>query len=499
MHFLGIDIGTSAVKAVLVDESQTVVAEASVAVATQQPRPGWSEQDPEEAWRGSEAAVAKLRAANPDAMHDVAAIGLSGQMHGAILLDDHDRPIRPAILWNDGRATEECAELAAAVPDLPRIAGVLAMPGFTAPKIRWLARHEPEHFAHTRRIVLAKDLVRLRMTGEAATDMTDAAGTLFLDEAARAWSPAIVTAAGLDMTQMPTVMEGSAPSGRLRPAVAAAWGIGRPVVVAAGAGDAAAGAIGIGAVEEGDSFLSLGTSAQLFVTRDRYEPKPETLVHAFAHALPGRWFEMAAMLNGAVCLDWVARLIGVKDIAALVASVAERFRGPARVVFLPYLAGERTPHNDPEARGGFFGLEYATGPLDLAQAVLEGIVFSFIDAQLALQAAGRPATPVLAVGGGARSRFWLKLIASGLGQPVLVAAGADTGPAFGAARLARLALSGATASELCRKPGAVETVAPDAGLHAAYRERFAIFRDLYSVVRGSSRAATADRPPAARR
>ena len=269
--------------------------------------------------------VASLSAAAPVEFRGIAAVGLSGQMHGALLLDAADAVIRPAIIWNDGRAVGECRALETAVPGLPDIAGVLAMPGFTAPKVLWLKRNEPQAFARARRVILAKDYVRLRLTGEFATDMADAAGTLYLDEAKRAWSTPILAASGITPSMMPRLLEGSAVSGTLRPEIRAGWGLEREVVVAAGAGDAAAGAIGIGAIAEGDTFISLGTSSQYFVTRERYEPKPETLIHAFAHALPGRWFEMAAMLNGASVLDWAARFLGA-DIPNLLAAHRGAFR-----------------------------------------------------------------------------------------------------------------------------------------------------------------------------
>jgi xylulokinase len=292
MRLLGLDIGTSAVKAVLVDESEAVIAEASAPLSTTQPRPGWSEQNPEDWWRATEAAIASVKGAAPDVLRRVEAVGLSGQMHGAVILDEADAPIRPAILWNDGRATAECAALEAEVPGLATITGVIAMPGFTAPKLRWLRDHEPASFSRTRKILLAKDFVRLRLSGESATDMCDAAGTLLLDEAARDWSDAVIAATGLTRAAMPHLLEGSAPSGTLRPGILAEWGIDHLVTVAAGAGDAAAGAIGNGAIDDGDAFISLGTSAQFFVTRNRYEPKPETLIHAFAMPSPAagsRW------------------------------------------------------------------------------------------------------------------------------------------------------------------------------------------------------------------
>jgi xylulokinase len=498
MVFLGIDIGTSAVKAVLVDEHEKVVGEATAPVPSAEPRPGWSEQNPEDWWNATETAVGAVRRGAPDAFRAVAAIGLSGQMHGVTLLDGHDVPIRPSIIWNDGRGVEECAELEAAVPGLPYIAGVIAMPSFTAPKLRWLGRHEPQSLARARRIPLAKDYVRLRLTGEFATDMGDAAGSLLLDEAKRDWSAPILAAAGIESAVLPRLLEGSMPSGRLRAAIRRDWGVERDVVVAAGAADAAAGAIGIGAIGEGDSFISLGTSAQYFVTRERYEPKPETLIHAFAHALPRRWFEMAAMLNGAGPLSWAARTFGIDDIAAMLEEVEARFRGPSRIICLPYLAGERTPLNDPDVRGALFGLDRDAGKADILQAVLEGAAFSLMDAQLALKAAGRSAAPVSLVGGGARSRFWMKLIASAIGLPVLRHAGSEKGPAFGAARLGRLALTGEAPETVCAKPPVIETIEPDPQLGEAYRERFETYRRLYRALRPAP-TPRADRRPAARR
>jgi xylulokinase len=248
-------------------------------------------------------------------------------------------------------------------------------------------------------------------------------------------------------------------------------------------------------VEEGDSFISLGTSAQIFVTRDRYAPKTAMLIHAFAHALPGRWFEQAALLNGAAALDWVARLLGT-DVGTLIASVEANFSRPSRVMFLPYLAGERTPLNDPEARGVFAHLEYVTEPSDLAQAVMEGIAFSLIDGQRAFGEATRDAIPM--IGGGARSRFFVRLIASALGRPIQLVAGGEAGPAFGAARLARLALTGEAVAAVCRRPVIAETIDPEPELQARYAERFVTFGALYRALR-RARSATADRHPAGTR
>ena len=489
MTFLGIDIGTSAVKAVLVDEDEQLLAEAEVALAISRPQPLWSEQAPDDWWLATRVVLAELRRTAPAAFAAARGIGLSGQMHGAVVLDATDRPLRPAILWSDGRAQAECRALAERVPEVGWIAGVPPMPGFTAPKLLWLAAHEPDRFARIARVVPAKDYVRLKLTDAFATDPVDAAGTLWLDEARRAWSDAIVAATGLALGQLPRVVEGSEPAGALTREVAGDLGLPAGIPVAAGAGDAAAGAIGIGAVEDGDAFISLGTSAQYFVTTTTYRPAPDRLIHAYCHGVPRRWYQCAALLNGASCLGWAARLLGEPDIPDLVARVEAAWRGPSRVLFLPYLAGERTPHNDPNARGVLFGLDAETGPVDLAQAVLEGVAFSLAESQECLRAAGTDVNALAAIGGGARSPFWMRLIATALDRPVTLYAGAAKGPAFGAARLARLAVTGEAVAEVCRKPPLAQILEPERALVAAYQERGARFRALYRALRPEFAAA----------
>lgn len=484
--FLGLDIGTSAVKAVLVDHEQAVVGQAAVPLGVSRPRPGWSEQDPEDWWTATLQAIGRLRTGHGEVFRRIVAIGLTGQMHGAVLLDQAGDPIRPAILWNDSRAADESAWLNGHLPDIGREAGVIAMPGLTAPKLIWLRKHEPEAFARIHTVLLPKDYIRLRLTGELATDMSDAAGTLWLDQAARAWSPSALTASGIVLSQMPALMEGNAHSGVVVPTVRKALGFTGPVVVAAGGGDAAVAAVGIGAIEPGDAFLSLGTSAQFFVTSDRHRPAPEFLLHAFAHALPERWYTMAAMLNGASCLEWLAGVLGA-DVGSLVDDAEAEFRRPSDILFLPYLSGERTPHNNPDARGVFFGMRPGTSRADLVQATLDGVIFTFMDAQAALNAAGLRFEAVGAVGGGARSRFWMRLFSSALGLPVVRYAGSESGPAFGAARLARLAWSGEAPAAVCGKPAVADVSLPDAALRDAYAERFAAFRSLYRSLEGEFR------------
>jgi xylulokinase len=480
--YLGIDVGTSAIKAVLVDEKQAVLAESSVALSVSRPQPLWSEQEPEAWWAAVEEAVAALRKQAPTPFAGVHGIGLSGQMHGAVVLGGQDQPLCPAILWNDGRSFREAAELNEIHPQLSHVTGVLPMPGFTAPKLLWLARHRPEIVEAARTIMLPKDYVRLKLTGEKVTEMSDAAGTWWLDEALRDWSDDALIATGLDRSRMPRLCEGSDPSGTLRPELAQAWGLSGRVVVAGGAGDAAAGAVGLGAVEDGAAFLSLGTSGQLFVTTSQFRAAPETLIHAFSHAVPGRWFQMAAMLNAASCLAWAAELLS-GDIASLLEEAERRFDQPASCLFLPYLMGERTPHNDPHARAVFFGMTPRVGRAELVQSVLEGVAFSFADAKDCLEMAGTSVSQASVIGGGSRSGLWTRILANALNIPLTRYAGSDKGPAFGAARLARLATTGEAVEAVCTAPRVQDVVAPDPRLVEAYGPRIKAFRRLYQALK----------------
>jgi xylulokinase len=481
-NYLGIDVGTSAIKAVLVDDAQTVLAEASVGLQVSRPQELWSEQDPEDWWRAVENAVAELRARAASAFVAVRGIGLSGQMHGAVVLGETDRPLRPAILWNDGRSFREAEELGSRHPALARAMGVLPMPGFTAPKLLWLARHEPATFAAIRTVLLPKDFIRLKLTGERVTEMSDAAGTWWLDEASRSWSDEALAATGLSRSRMPRLIEGTEISGQLRPEIASSWGLSTGIVVAGGAGDAAAGGVGLGAIEDGAAFVSLGTSGQLFITTREFKPAPETLIHAFSHALPGRWFQMAAMLNGASCLAWVASLLG-GQIGLLLQEAEAASDVPANVLFLPYLTGERTPHNDPHARGVFFGLSPETNRAEIVRAVVEGVAFSFADAKECLEQAGTGITRAAVIGGGARSVFWTRILAGVLDIPLTRFDGGDKGPAFGAARLARLAATGEAPATVCTPPPVLDVIDPDPRLAAAYRPRVDAFRRLYKALR----------------
>jgi xylulokinase len=487
---LGIDLGTSELKALLLDEAGTVCGQAGQRLAISRPQPGWSEQNPADWWAAAQQVCAELRQRFPDHWRHVAVIGLSGQMHGAVVLDARNRVIRPAILWNDGRADAECRLIEAALPDAAHIAGSRPMAGLTAPKLLWLQRHEPDNFARIACVLSPKDYLRLCLNGERISDPSDGAGTLWLDVAARRWSADLVEASGLRLHQMPALLESPENSGALLPAVAAALGLPAGVPVAAGGGDNPVSALGIGAVQPGAAFVNLGTSAALVVATDAARAAPGAAIHAFCHALPGLWYQMGAMLSGASCLRWVTQLVGAADEAALLRRIDERRADDPGAwaaacadapIFLPYLSGERTPHNDVNARGVFFGLSHDTDSALLCHAVLEGVCFGLKDAALAMQATGTELGVVSLVGGGARSPYWAGLLASVLGTPVQTLAGSELGGALGAARLGWLAL-GLPVAEVCTPAAVSARYEPDPALGATLAARQRQYRALYPAL-----------------
>jgi xylulokinase len=474
--YLGIDIGTSGVKAVILDDGGAVAAQASAPLSVSRPHEPWSEQDPDDWWSATDAAVLALPA---DLRGAVRAIGLAGQMHGATLLGADDRPLRPAILWNDGRSFAECAELEAAVPNARAISGNIAMPGFTAPKLAWVRKHEPELFAQVRTVLLPKDYVRLVMTSEKASDLSDSAGTLWLDVAKRDWSDELLAATGLSREHMPRLVEGTDQAGQLRAEIAARWGM-RQVPLAGGAGDNAGGAVGVGVVRDGEALLSLGTSGVIFVATQQFRPNPAGAVHAFCHCLPGMWHQMSVHLSAASCLDWAAGAIGC-DVPTLLAKAESAAPGPE--LFLPYLSGERTPHNDPHIRAGWLGLSNDSDTGRLALAVLEGVAFAHADGLAALQAAGTRIESLSVIGGGARSAFWGRIIAAALGVRLEYLDGGEVGPALGAARLAQIAESGASVAEVCTRPPVRAVIEPDPALAQRLAPKYAQFRAAYPALK----------------
>jgi xylulokinase len=477
--YLGLDLGTSEIKALVLDAEGKVIASAGEALEVQRPRPHWSEQRPDDWWKATQKVVARLRDQVPQAWANIVAIGLSGQMHGAVLLGREGEVLRPAILWNDTRSARECELLTQAAPQLHQLAGNLAMPGFTAPKLLWVARHEPEIFSQIATVLLPKDYLRWKMSGDKVSDMSDAAGTLWLDVAKRDWSDTLLDACGLSRDQMPRLVEGSAVSGVLNRDIARAWGLNSEVIIAGGGGDNAASAIGIGAVEPGDAFISLGTSGVLFAVNPSFSPNPNSAVHAFCHALPDRWHQMSVMLTAASALRWYCQLIGSHE-TTLLAEVAQLTQAEKRQapLFLPYLSGERTPHNDPLAVGAFHGMTHSTQRAALGYAVLEGVAFGMADGLSVLKQSGTQLSQCSLVGGGARSDEWAQLIADALNLTITTHQDGEAGGALGAARLGWLA-AGGEQSKVFRKPLTKKTFSPDAARHQVLQSRLATWRKLY--------------------
>ena len=475
--FIGLDLGTSGLKGVLINADQRVLAEATSPLTVSRPHPGWSEQSPAD-WIASAEAVLDALAANRS-LSSVKGIGLSGQMHGATLLDASGEVLRPCILWNDTRSFEEAAELDAD-PMFRRVTGNIVFPGFTAPKLVWVRHHEPHLWEKVAKVLLPKDYLRLWLTGEDVAEMSDAAGTAWLDTGARDWSDALLAATGLSRSQMPRLVEGSAVSGTLRAQLAARWGLGNAVVVAGGGGDNAAAGVGVGVVRAGEAFVSLGTSGVLFAANDGYHPAPETAVHTFCHALPDTWHQMGVILAATDALNWYAGLVG--ETAAALTGAMGALQAPGRTLFLPYLGGERTPLNDAAIRGAFLGLEHATDRAAATRAVLEGVTFAIRDCRDALAATGTRIDKLIAVGGGSKSDYWLAAIASALDCPVHLPAAGDFGGAFGAARLAIMAATGAGA-EIATLPPIARVIAPDPTLSAAFDAGHARYRAAQTALR----------------
>ncbi len=476
--YVGLDLGTSGLKAVVMDDAQAIRAEATAPLEASRPHDGWSEQDPAAWLSACEAAMAAL-AAKAD-LSGVRAIGLSGQMHGATLLNAGHEPLRPCILWNDTRSHREAAALDAD-PRFREVTGNIVFPGFTAPKLAWVRAHEPEAFAKVALVLLPKDYLRLWLTGEAVAEMSDAAGTSWLDVGRRDWDDGLLAATHLARGQMPRLVEGSEPSGTLRDELAARWGLPRGVVVAGGGGDNAASAVGVGVVSAGQAFVSLGTSGVLFAASDAYRPDAASAVHTFCHALPGTWHQMGVILAAADALNWWSRIAGAG--ASDLAGALGDLRAPGRTLFLPYLGGERTPHNDAAVRASFLHLDHASDRAAMTRAVLEGVTHAIRDSFDALRGTGTAISRLIAVGGGSRSDYWVRAIATSLGMPVELPASGDFGGAFGAARLGLMAATGAGA-EVATPPPVERVVEPDPALAPAFAEAHGRYKDAYAALKG---------------
>lgn len=478
--YLGIDLGTSGIKLLLIDAEQKIIASSAASLVVSNPQHGWSEQSPADWIVSTETALSELKEKHPESLAAVTGIGLSGQMHGATLLDAAGEVLRPCILWNDTRAHAEAAAFNAN-PLFEKMCGNIIFPGFTAPKLSWCELHEADLFRKVRQVLLPKDYLRLWLTGEYVTEMSDASGTGWLNIAQRAWSTELLDACGMTIEQMPGLIEGTHVSGQLKADLADRFGMRKNVIVAGGAGDNAASACGLGTVSPGSAFASLGTSGVLFVSNEKFKPNADSAVHAFCHALPQVWHQMGVILSATDSLNWFARLVG-QSAQELTQKLGSALKPPTSLTFLPYLSGERTPHNDAHIRGVFSGLTTTASRVEVTQAILDGVSFAFRDNLQALQAAGSDVERVTAVGGGSQSEYWLQGLATVLNRPVDVLSDGEFGAAFGAARLGLIAAEGASPTDVCVAAPVARTIMPSQALLDGYESAYERYRSLYPAL-----------------
>ena len=475
--FIGLDLGTSHLKGIVIDDAQNVCAEASVSLSLMRPKNGWSEQNPQDWLDATENVMASL--ANKVNLKKVNAIGLSGQMHGATLLDKNDNVLRPCILWNDTRSAEEASYLDSKTI-FRNLTGNIVFPGFTAPKLAWVRKHEPNIFAKISKVLLPKDYLRLWLCGEYVAEMSDAAGTSWLDVKRRDWSDALLAETDLDRSQMPTLIEGCEISGVLKKTHASKWGLPHGVIIAGGGGDNAASAIGVGVVKAGDAFVSLGTSGVLFAASDEYQPDAASAVHTFCHALPNTWHQMGVILAATDAMNWFGQVLNssaqemTNDLGVL--------KAPSKTLFLPYLGGERTPHNDAQIRASFINLDHNADRQAMICAVIEGVAFAFRDCFDALSSTGTKINQLVAVGGGAKSEYWVQAIATTLGLPISIPVAGDYGGAFGAARLGMIAY-GINRYDVAISPKIKHIIEPVMSLHDDYLSALKSYRETYKVLK----------------
>lgn len=480
MTYLGIDLGTSGVRVLLIDQSGTSLAVAEQTYPLSRPHAGWSEQNPSDWIQAIELAIAELRQNAPQFIH-LRGIGVSGHMHGAVCLDNAGDVLRPCIMWNDTRAAEQARQLDQSEP-FRRLSGNIVFPGFTAPKLVWLRENEPETFSKTQHVLLPAAYINHYLTGEFASDRSDCSGTSWLDIGRREWSDALLTSSHLSKTQMPGLFDGSDPIGNLRPEIAQAWGLKSNVMVAAGAGDNAAAACGMGVMNDGQGSVSLGTSGVVMAAQADCTPAPDTAIHTFCHAVPNRWYQMGVMLSATDSLNWLAQITGQSP-SQLTAACGKSLKAPSDTRFLPYLSGERTPHNDADIRGSFTGLDINSNTTDLTQAVIEGVSFGLRDSLEALQKAANQLDRVTGIGGGMASEYWVKLLATVLQIPIELPAQGEFGAALGAARLGQIAAGDGETEDVMKPPKIGRVIEPDMGLTAAFDDAYQKFRASYRAIK----------------
>ena len=483
-YFIGIDLGTSAVKLLLTDAKGVIRKTVTKEYPLSFPRPGWSEQQPEDWWKAVQYGILELTEDLDKSQ--IAGIGCGGQMHGLVALDENDAVIRPAILWNDGRTGKEVEYLNGVIgrEKLSKLTANIAFAGFTAPKLLWMRENEPENFARIRKIMLPKDYINYRLTGVHACDYSDASGMLLLDVEHKRWSEEMLEICSLRIEQMPRLFESYEVIGTVQSFVAGSLGLSRDCRVVAGAGDNAAAAVGTGVVGEGGCNISLGTSGTLFISSKRFGVDPNNALHAFAHA-DGGWHLMGCMLSAASCNKWLCEdILGTTDFAAEQAAIDEAKLGRNHVFFLPYLMGERSPINDVNARGTFIGMTMDSSRADLVQAVLEGVAFAIRDSFEVARSLGLEIPRSRVCGGGAKSPLWRKIFANVLGIPLDMVK-TEQGPGYGGAMLAMVG-SGEFESVQAAADALVElssSTEPDPALTALYEEQYRKFRKIYPAVK----------------
>lgn len=479
--FLGLDLGTSGLRALLVADDGTPLASADAAYPSDRPKAGWSEQDPALWIDACKAVIAELNDSAPKYMENLKGIATAGHMHGATLLDQDGTPLRPCILWNDTRSHDQAVALDAN-PDFRALSGNIVFPGFTAPKLNWVAQDEPEVFAKTATVLLPKDYLTYWLTGQRVSEMSDAAGTSWFDVKNRTWSQTLVSNAGMRMDQMPRLLEGTEIVGPLSAQAASALNLPQSVQVIAGAADNAAAACGIGALSDGQGFVSLGTSGVVLAGQTVCNPLPVSAVHTFCHAVPNTWYQMGVILSATDSLNWLSNVLDIspKDLSDLMPT---DLRAPTGLTFLPYLSGERTPHNDSAVRGAFVGLDVNTSKADMVQAVFEGVAFALRDNLEALAHTGTSLKEAFAIGGGAQSEYWLHVVATTLGLKLNIPEGQELGSAMGAARLAICGATGAPVDRIMTPPPVAKTIAPNRALKPEFDAAYGKYKALYPALK----------------
>ena len=481
--YIGIDLGTSGVKTILIDYNQDILATAHSPLTVQSPQDGFNEQDPNSWIKATEICLAELKKQKSKEFSNTISIGISGHMHGATIIDDQGKVIRPCILWNDTRAFKECEEFENQDFDVRNISGNIAMPGFTAPKINWLIKNESENFKKISKVLLPKDYLRYYLTGEFFSDMSDASGTLWMDIKNRQWSEQLLEISNLNINHMPTLVEGNQEAGMLSSKLKEKFNFNKNVIVVGGAGDNAASAAGLGVVEENQSFISLGTSGVFFTPSSNFLMNTKDAVHSFCHCLPNKWHLMSVMLSASNCLDWICALTGntiadaLKNIENYSSNLENIFNAP---YFLPYLSGERTPHNDPHARGSFHYLKTTTDKSAMQYAVLEGISFGIFDGFNSIQSVNQKFDDIFIVGGGSKSSYWLNLLSSVLNRKLSICEQSEFGAALGVARLAMFADKQIEdKNSIIKKINIKKSFIPSEKNISSLEKRYLIWKELY--------------------